>query len=180
MRRTRPILLLILILFLVGCSTPETQEATQQPTAPIDMPSGYPAAPAVSPSDGYPATIQEQQPSYADYITPTPNPAETPIIVRVEHQDGVEAISVINISSEPINVGAYMIFSPVVQERIIIPVDTVLNLGEKYTVYNGANESFPAEQRWLAEQVVTNALDEIWLTNMAGRVIFFYVHYPAP
>lgn len=176
MRRHRPILFLILILFLAGCSTP----ATQQPTEPIGVPSGYPAAQAVPPSDGYPAAVQQEQPSYADYITPTPDPAETPIIVRVEHQDGVEAVSVINISSEPINVGAYMIFSPVAQERIIIPVDTVLNLGEKYTVYNGANESFPVEQRWLAEQVVTNPLDEIWLTNMAGRVIFFYVHYPAP
>jgi len=115
------------------------------------------------------------------FVTMTPDASLTSIIIsEVRHENDVESIYVTNISSETKDISNYMIYSPELDVRKIFPSNLVLEPGESFILCNGANlESYPAEQRWLDTPILTEALDEVWLTNSAGRILYYFIYYPS-
>jgi hypothetical protein len=64
--------------------------------------------------------------------------------------------------------------------RKILPSNLILEPGESFVLYNGPElEKYPEDQRWLDESVLTEVLDEVWLTNAAARIIYYFVYYPS-
>lgn len=140
---------------------------------------------AYAESNAYPVeTAQETQvPAYMvpGFITSTPDASLSSIIVsEVQHKDGVESISIKNISPSTQDISAYMIYSPKLDVRKILPSDLILEPGDSFVLYNGANlDKIPEDQRWLEAPVLTEVLDEVWLTNAAARIIYYFIYYPS-
>ncbi len=180
-------LLLLLIVVIAGCSPKPTP--VSQSTEPAAIPSpeltAYPIPQTNVESNAYPiGTAQETAvPGYLvpGFITNTPDASLVSIIVsEVQHEGDVESIYIKNISSTTQDISSYMIYSPKLDVRKILPSNLILEPGETFVLYNGANlEKFPEEQRWLDAPVLTEALDEVWLTNAAARIIYYFIYYPS-
>lgn len=180
-------LLLLLIIVVAGCSPKQTPAPqSTEPAAPV-LPelTTYPITGAYVEPNAYPiGTAQETPvPAYLvpGFITMTPDASLVSIIVsEVQHEDDVEIISIKNISSSTQDISSYMIYSPKLDMRKILPSNLILEPGESFVLYNGADlEKFPEDQRWLDAPVLTEALDEVWLTNAAARIIYYFVYYPS-
>lgn len=180
-------LLLLLIVVIAGCSpkpTPASQST--EPAAPTSPElTTYPIPETYTEPNAYPFQTEQETPVPAylvpGYITNTPDASLVSIIVsEVQHEDDVESIYIKNISSTTQNISSYMIYSPKLDTRKILPSNLILEPGESFVLYNGADlEKFPEDQRWLDEQVLTEALDEVWLTNSAARIIYYFIYYPS-
>lgn len=183
----RIVLLLLLIVIVAGCSSkttpvPQSTETTA-PASPEQT--AYPIPQAYVEPNLYPVGTGQETPVPAymvpGFITMTPDASVASIIVsEVQHEDNVETIFIKNISSSTQDISSYMVYSPKLDVRKILPSNLILEPGESFALYNGADlEKFPEDQRWLDAPVLTEALDEVWLTNAAARIIYYFVYYPS-
>ena len=115
------------------------------------------------------------------FVTMTPDADLSSIIVSdVKHEGDVESIYITNISADTHDISKYMIYSPASDARKILPNNLILEPGETYVLYNGTSlENYPVDQRWLDTPVLTQALDEVWLTNSAARILYYFIYYPS-
>jgi len=181
------VIVLTLIVLLSSCTLQSTQEPQSDQTALVPAAETTPYPIANQPVEGSTYPIQSEQqtevPAYMlpGFITMTPDATLTSIIVsEVRHEDEVESIYITNISSEKQDISNYMIYSPEMDSRKIFPSNLILEPGESFVLYNGADlQSFPADQQWLDTPVLTEVLDEVWLTNSAARIIYYFVYYPS-
>lgn len=177
----------ILLSLLSSCAQQSTPDSGSTPSAvlPSLEKTAYPVPDYSLESSTYPFSAEQetQVPPYMvpGFVTMTPDPSLTSIIVsEVRHENDVESIYITNISSETQDISNYMIYSPKLDVRKIFPSNLVLEPGESFILYNGANlESYPAEQRWLDKPILTEVLDEVWLTNSAGRILYYFIYYPS-
>ena len=188
MKTRKNIVIILILIFLLASCTPEgTQEPQDDPTAlvPAAETIPYPIANQSLEGSTYPiAGEQETQvPAYMvpGFITMTPDATLTSIVVsEVRHEDEVESIYITNISSATQDISNYMIYSPEMDARKIFPSNLILEPGESFVLYNGANlQSFPVDQQWLDTPVLTEVLDEVWLTNGAARILYYFIYYPS-
>lgn len=179
--------LFILIILVAGCSFQQTP--TPQSTASDVLPSAeitaYPVPDKFLESTTYP-TLNEQETPVPPYMVPgfitmTPDASLTSIIVsEVRHEDELESIFIKNISSTNQDISNYMIYSPKLDVRKIFPSNLILEPDESFIIFNGADlENYPVDQRWLDAPVLTEVLDEVWLTNNAARIIYYFIYYPS-
>ncbi len=181
------VIILTLIFLLASCTPKETQEPISETTATIPAAGTTPYPIANQPLEGstYPITVGEETevPAYLvpGFITMTPDAALTSVIVsEVRHDEGVESIYITNISAETQDISNYMIYSPEMDARKILPSNLILEPGESFILYNGVNlGNFPADQQWLDTPVLTEVLDEVWLTNSAARIMYYFIYYPS-
>ena len=180
-------LLILLAAVVAGCtSTPSPEPLPTQPTTlpPAEL-TAYPVPGSHAESETYPLLEAQQTPVPAylvpGFITNTPDAALVSIIVsEVQHEEGVETIYIKNISSTSQDISNYMIYSPKLDVRMIFPSNLILQPDETFALYNGENlENYPEAQRWLAEPALTDTLDEVWLTNSAARIIYYFIYYPS-
>ena len=181
------VIILTLVMLLSSCSLQSTQEP-QSNTTPLVPESGvtpYPITDNSTEGSTYPIPVQ-QETEVPDYLVPgfvtmTPDANLTSIIVSdVQHESDVESIYITNISSETQDISNYMIYSPKLDVRKILPSNLILEPGESFILYNGANlESHSVDQRWLDIPVLTEVLDEVWLTNSAARILYYFIYYPS-
>lgn len=180
-------LLILLAVVVAGCTSKPSPEplTTQSATFPPADQTAYPVPGGYTESETYPLLEAQQTPVPAylvpGFITNTPDAALVSIIVsEVQHEEGVEIIYIKNISSTSQDISSYMIYSPKLDVRMILPSNLILQPDETFALYNGENlESYPESQRWLAEPVLTETLDEVWLTNSAARIIYYFIYYPS-
>ncbi len=180
-------MLLILITIIAGCSSKPT--AVPQNTAATGSTSPemttYPVPGTFVENNTYPLQADQETPVPAymvpGFITHTPDASLVSIIVsEVQHEDGVESIYIKNISSVTQDISSYMIYSPKLDVRKILPSNLILEPGDTFVLYNGADlGKFPEDQRWLDAPLLTEALDEVWLTNGAARIIYYFIYYPS-
>ncbi len=180
-------MLLIFVILIAGCSPQATQ--VPQSTTPTTLPSpeltAYPVPGIFVETTTYPLGAEQETPVPAymvpGFITMTPDANLTSIIVsEVRHEGDVESIYITNISSTTQDISSYMIYSPKLDVRKILPSNLILEPGESFILYNGADlEKYPVEQRWLGEPVLTEMLDEVWLTNSAARIMYYFIYYPS-
>ena len=180
-------ILIVLLSLLSSCAQQSTPDPLSTPSAVLPSPeeTAYPVPYDFLESSTYPIPGEQatQVPPYMvpGFVTMTPDASLTSIIIsEVRHENDVESIYVTNISSETKDISNYMIYSPELDVRKIFPSNLVLEPGESFILYNSANlESYPAEQRWLDTHILTEALDEVWLTNSAGRILYYFIYYPS-
>ncbi len=180
-------ILIILTTIIAGCSSKQT--AVPQSTATTGSTSPemttYPVPGTFVENNTYPLQSDQETPVPAymvpGFITMTPDASLTSIIVsEVQHEDDVESIYIKNISSVTQDISSYMIYSPKFDVRKILPSDLILEPGDTFILYNGPDlENFPEDQRWLNESALTEVLDEVWLTNAAARIIYYFIYYPS-
>ncbi len=180
-------MLLILITIIAGCSSKPT--AVPQSTATTGSTSPemttYPVPGTFVENNTYPLQADQETPVPAymvpGFITMTPDASLVSIIVsEVQHEDDVESIYIKNISSVAQDISSYMIYSPKFDLRKILPSNLILEPGDTFVLYNGPDlENYPEDQRWLDESALTEVLDEVWLTNSAARIIYYFVYYPS-
>ena len=179
----------MIIATLIGCSntktvTPEEFTANQTELSE-DTESAYPANTEEMTDQAYPLENRENTEITAyllpGFSTPTPDPAMVSIIIsEVRHENGLETIVIKNISDETMDISSYMIYSPAVDDRKILPQNLTLESGETFMLYNGPGSSeYPESQRWLTQTILEQALDEVWLLNDAARIIYYFIYYPA-
>lgn len=174
-----------ILVTITGCQNtnvdnPNTPVSEQQTT----IPTIYPMDNVYEIESIYPSgeAIGTQVPEYLlpGFITATPDQELAPIVIsEVRHEENVEIIVIKNISDKEVDISAFMIFSPEVGDRKILPNDLRLSSGETFELYNGENLDFPQEQIWLTKAVLNNPLDEIWLLNSAARIVYYFTYYPA-
>jgi hypothetical protein len=180
-------ILIVLLSLLSSCAQQSTPESLSTPSAVLHLPekTAYPVPDDFLESSTYPVPGEQatQMPPYMvpGFVTMTPDASLTSIVIsEVRHENDVESIYVTNISSATQDISNYMIYSPELDVRKIFPSNLILEPGESFVLYNGANlDSFPAEQRWLDTPILTEALDEVWLTNSAGRILYYFIYYPS-
>lgn len=181
------VIVLTLIFLLASCSPKVTQEPKNDPTALVPAAETTPYPIANQPLEGatypIPAEQQTEVPAYMvpGFITMTPDAALTSVIVsEVRHENEVESIYITNISAATQDISNYMIYSPEMDARKIFPSNLILEPGESFVLYNGANlGSFPSDQQWLDTPVLIEVLDEVWLTNGAARIMYYFIYYPS-
>ena len=180
-------MLFILITLIAGCSSQPTaapQNSTPAESTLTEM-TAYPMPGAFVQNNTYPFQAEQETPVPAymvpGFITMTPDASLTSIIVsEVRHEDDVESIYIKNISSTTQDISSYMIYSPKLDVRKILPSNLILEPGETFVLYNGPDlENYPEDQRWLDTPVLTEALDEVWLTNSAARILYYFIYYPS-
>lgn len=180
----RIIALCIISVNIMGCQNTNVDNANQPVSEQqTTIPTTYPMENVYEIESIYPSgeVIGTQVPEYLlpGFITATPDPELAPIVIsEVRHEDNVEIIVIKNISNKEVDISAYMIFSPEVGDRKILPNDLRLSSGETFLLYNGENLDFPQEQIWLTKAVLNNPLDEIWLLNSAARIVYYFTYYP--
>ena len=131
------------------------------------------------PIEGIPST---DVPAYLlpGFITATPDPILAQLVIsEVRHENDTEIITIKNISDDVKDIGAFMIYSPELGERKILPEGLKLASGDTFIIYNGETFGYPEEQIWLSQGVHKSPLDEIWLLNDAARMIYYFVYYPS-
>jgi len=178
---------LIVISVIVSCSPQTTPTPESTPSAVVLAPgnTAYPVSGNSTESSTYPVPVQEgtEVPPYLvpGYITMTPDAELNSVIVsEVRHEDGEESIYITNISSVDQDISNYMIYSPALDVRKILPSNLILEPGESFIMFNGANlDSHPADQQWLDTPILIEALDEVWLTNSAARILYYFIYYPS-
>lgn len=183
----RFVFLLIFISLVAGCLS--RQITAPQVTTPTMLTAPetttYPVPNVLPELTTYPSEAGQETPVPAymipGFITMTPDASLSSIIVsEVQHEDDVESIYIKNISSTTQDISSYMIYSPKLDVRKILPSNLILEPGETFILYNGAHlDEFPEEQRWLDTPVLTETLDEVWLTNAAARIMYYFVYYPS-
>jgi hypothetical protein len=181
------LILLILTILVGGCSSQSTSAPQNTATAESTLPemTAYPVPDTYVDPNAYPFQAEQETPVPAymvpGFITMTPDANLTSIIVsEVQHEEDVESIYIKNISSDNQDVSNYMIYSPKLDVRKILPNNLILEPGESFVLYNGADlGKFPEDQRWLDAPVLTEALDEVWLTNAAAAIIYYFTYYPS-
>lgn len=177
----------IVIGLLVSCSPKPTPAPQTTPSAatPLPVNTTYPVSGGSVESSTYPVGGQQatQVPPYLvpGFVTMTPDAKLNSIIVsEVRHENDVESIYITNISSTNQDISNYMIYSPAKDVRKILPSNLILKPGESYILFNGADlSSHPADQQWLDTPILTEALDEVWLTNSAARILYYFIYYPS-
>ena len=185
MKTLKLLLILLFLGILTGCGAPALETAKPMVTLENPMDSLYPIETESNINSAYP--IDEPKvngtPAYMlpGFITATPDASVVSIVVsEVRHENEVESIHITNISSEPQDISAFMVYSPKLDLRKILPNNLVLNPGKSFVVYNGADTTnYPEGQRWLDTFILTDVLDEIWLTNNAARIIYYFIYYPS-
>ncbi len=155
-------------------SSSNTVEPANQNGYPApSIQAGYPVNPGESNIENKPGYLQP------GFITPTPDPALVSVIVsNVEHEGQLEKITLKNISNQRQDIGAFMLFSPELSDRFVLPVDLVLDPEETFTIYNGAADQLPQEQVWLEQPILTQPGDEVWLVSRSGAIEYYYIYYP--
>lgn len=185
----KTVLIGMIIATLIGCGNTNTvtpDEYTINHTElPEDTESAYPVNTEEMTDQAYPLENRENTeiPAYLlpGFSTPTPDPEMVSLIIsEVRHENGLETIVIKNISGETMDISSYMIYSPAVDDRKILPQNLTLESGETFMLYNGPGSSeYPESQRWLTQTILEQALDEVWLLNDAARIIYYFIYYPA-
>ncbi|MFA7408220.1 MAG: hypothetical protein WCY93_10445 [Anaerolineaceae bacterium] len=181
------VIILTLIMLLSSCTLQSTQEPqiNATPLVPESENTPYPITDNSIESSTYPIPVQHETevPPYMipGFVTMTPDADLSSIIVSdVKHEGDVESIYITNISADTHDISKYMIYSPASDARKILPNNLILEPGETYVLYNGTSlENYPVDQRWLDTPVLTQALDEVWLTNSAARILYYFIYYPS-
>ena len=158
----------IILVLLVGCSPAKDETKSTRGNPPISSDGTLP---------GYPGNKNEQE-KFKGFITDTPDPSITPLIVRVTHEDQLETIEITNISSSEVDISGYILYSVALEDRLIIPDTTILSPGEQYYVYNGSSDQNRSLIIWKSEFTVNNFEEQLILLNRAGRIIYYYTYYP--
>ncbi len=174
-------LMVVLVVFasLAGC-TPQSPT-----TAVLTSVSGTPGYPVPASGSAYPASGSAPAtivPAYMlpGFITATPDPSLADVIIsEVRHEGNLEVLVIKNISASEQNIGAFMLFSPELSDRKILPADLKLASGATFEIYNGDTTGQTAGQTWLKQPLLQKALDEVWLVTATGRVAYYFVYYPA-
>lgn len=188
MKTRKTIVIILTLIFLLASCTPKaTQEPQSTSTALVleTETTPYPIPNQSLEGSTYPIPSEQEVevPPYMvpGFVTMTPDAALTSIIVSdVQHEGDVEKIYITNISTQTQDISNYMIYSPELDARKILPSDLILEPTESFILYNGANlESFPVDQQWLGTPVLTEVLDEVWLTNSAARILYYFIYYPS-
>ncbi len=170
---------LVVIMMLAGCNS---SPAPLTPLAGLPTNTsqavGYPDENqiAATPS-GYPApefTLATMVP------TSTPDAAKTPItIASVTHTtDGLEVITIKNISQTDQDISLYSLLNPDTQELYTFPSNTKLTVGQVVYIYNGTGATYPNGQKWLDKPYLTTPGIVVQLLNQASRIIYTYTYYP--
>lgn len=126
---------------------------------------------------GSTSTADEGVLKLSGFITQTPDPKETPLIIRVTKSSDVEEIRIINISTSPIDISGYLLFSEILEDRLILPEQTILESQDVLSVYNG-KKPINGAIHWNDDFSILNIEDQILLLNRAGRIIYYYTYYP--
>jgi hypothetical protein len=187
------VIIALLILFLIaGCSgqakSPTLAPVATTATIPSENPTlvsgaGYPAPVAGS---GYPAANQPNSPASVPSVAPpagptqTPDPSLTPLYVSgvVHTSDGMEKISVTNISKNPIDLTGVVLIRLDTDEKIYLGQGKQLDPGKSVDVYNGPGQIDPAKGlKWTDKPMLTKDYDEVILIDKASRVISGWVYY---
>lgn len=188
MKTRKTIVIILTLIILLASCTPKTiqvPQSTSTALVPVTETTPYPIPNQSLEGSTYPIP-SEQEVSVPPYMVPgfvtmTPDASLSSIIVsEVQHEGDVESIYIKNISSSTQDISSYMIYSPKLDVRKILPSNLILGPGESFVLYNGANlESFPVDQQWLDTPVLTEVLDEVWLTNSAARILYYFIYYPS-
>ncbi len=146
----------------------------------LDLP-GYPVGRQATDS-GYPAPLSYagQTLDLTGFITDTPDPIRSPIIIStVEKFDGYETILITNITNLAIDIGGYMLYSPIYSEKYTVPSPTVLEPGMSFKVSNGDSTKAPENDFWMAVTLLNDVQDEVWLVNRGGAISYYFIYYPS-
>ena len=182
--RSKILFLVIIGAMLAGCkSSPAPSSVTPTLTPPSN---GYPV---LTPGNGYPEQNQNTQnnPGYpavtttpaARMPTDTPDPAKTPVIIAsVTHTtDGIEVITLKNITQSEQDISLYSLLNPDTQELFTFPDKSKLAAGESIAVYNGTG-AYPDGKKWLDKPFLTVAGSSVQLLNQAARIMYTFTYYP--
>lgn len=158
--------LLLIIVYLTGCaSSASNTDPDQMPISDANS-TNVGGDGGVTPSD------------FSGLITETPDASKTPLIIRVGKTQDLETIEVTNISSGPIDVSGFILFSENLDDRVIIPGGTILNSKESFAIYNGKDPRDGKGYFWNEEFAILNVEDQLLLLNQAGRIIYYFNYYP--
>lgn len=170
MKKLFSVLTLLLFILVNGCS-PASQNQPQTQT-------GYPLSTPDSKS-GYPGRTENSDgTNFSGLITATPDPLATPLIVHVSHDDGKELISIVNISDSEIDISGYMLYSEILEDRLIIPENSILKPNEDFKILNGKISSTDDGLPWKNDYSIRDVEDQLILLNRAGRIIYYFTYYP--
>lgn len=166
----------IIMIFLTACS--KTGVDGTKPATP-GLP-GYPFE-SQSTDSAYPGPSSSalKPPDLTNFITDTPDPKKSPIIISgVEKHDGYETILITNIDNSAIDIGGWMLYSSELLEKYVVPSPTVLEPGMSFKVSNGDSTKAPDNVFWLSVTLLNKVEDEVWLVNKGGAISYFFVYYP--
>lgn len=174
MPRNTFVLVLFSTLFVLsgtsGCAT--APSPTRSPLSPISTHVSTSAA-------GTPPPKAIATSAISDWMTDTPDPAETPLIISSvkRSEDGTEIIFVTNVGETERPLKNRSILDPQTMEYIDLPEDVVLAPGESFKVYNGAVTRGKVDGLvWREEPLLQSRGDQLVLVNQAGRVLWNYVN----
>jgi len=157
-------LLVISLLAIVSCTS--KPEPTVSPLSPIATATQQAAMPSVT-------TLP------SDWVTDTPNPAVSPIIISDVTRDanGLETIAITNISDAEQSLANMTVLNPATLEYVDLPSDVTLPPGASFKVYNGPGATEASDGlAWLDEPALWLIGDHLVLLNQAGRVLWNYVN----
>lgn len=186
MRKLMLIMCLLMLSILPACGVTTTQETPIQqiiPTSTVDINSPYP----IQQMEAYPSPLIDESsaasPIIGDIPNPlqdTPDPNKSPVIIsNINHnENGIETISITNISEQSQDINGYSLINPMTSEHINI-FNVVLEPGDSFFVYNGLDATeYPDGLAWMEQPIIQHPGDSIYLLNHAGRLIWSYVYYP--
>lgn len=163
------VLLLVVILF-GGC----TSTQTTNPRGEVDFSATSSGTNLENSGDNR----IEQTPDFIGLITETPDGMKTPLIVRVLKEGELETIEIVNTTSSSIDISGYILYSEKLDDRLIIPVGTVLDSQDSFIIYNGKSTKNDLGFLWHEDFSINNVEDQLLLLNQAGRIIYYYTYYP--
>lgn len=146
---------------------------TTSPISPVSTPTTTPTPPTSPPATATSA------PTASDWVTDTPDPQETPLIISnvMRREDGVEVIFVTNISDAEQALKNRTVLDPQTMEYIDLPDDEVLQPEESFKVYNGPVTPGEVEGLvWQDKPTLKLRGESLILVNQAGRVLWNYVN----
>lgn len=139
----------------------------------------YPPPPIIEPTT-YPAPIENFIPSEKSiYPTITANPIYTPLIIAsVKNENGVEIITLQNISNSPQDLKIFTIVEPNSQKYKQFDSEILLP-GQTFDIINGTKtQNLSPNQIWLSEPIINIDYDQLYLLNEAGRIIWTFTKLP--
>jgi hypothetical protein len=171
------LVVILMLIFLTACNQSGVNETMP---AAANLP-GYPVGGQATDS-AYPAPVSSagQGLDLTGFITDTPDPVKSPIIIStVEKYDGYETILITNITNSAIDIGGYMLYSPVYSEKFTVPTPTVLEPGMSFKVSNGDSTKAPDNVFWMAVTLLNDVQDEVWLVNKGAAISYYFIYYPS-
>ncbi len=168
---------------LVGCSSSEPTETALVsviPTATLAPEASATSEAFTSPLGEATPVIVAPEPGSSPSPTGVPDPERTPVIVaQAEITPDREVITIQNITSEPQDIGGWILFNLEGGPAFRFPEGRVLEPGETAQVYNAVSEAEVPEGAyfWTTEKVWPEIPANVLLLNHATRLMYWHVVY---